>query len=147
MSCPLKNFALSGFKVVSRDIFLEDNLRCALRSCISFLLVNRYEKRDYHSYTFLFEDILNTWLRQRNLPLCYLLGKGVVKSRAHSPTFPSLHIRQNSFSNPSVTLPTSQFILQPFFRFSYVMSSSLIHLASRPCYFNIDEIGLTGAHH
>ena len=46
-------------------------------------------------------------------------------SRAHSPTFPSLHQRHNSFSNPSVALPTSQFILQPFFRFSYVTSSSL----------------------
>ena len=51
----------------------------------------------------------------------------------------SLHLRHNSFSNPSVVLPTSQltlqsfrcftytsqFILQPFFRFSYVTSSSL----------------------
>ena len=57
---------------------------------------------------------------------------------AHSPTFPSLHLRHNSFSNSSVALPTSQFILQPFncftqsqyilqpfFRFSYVTSSSL----------------------
>ena len=56
----------------------------------------------------------------------------------HSPTFPSLHLRHNSFSNPSITLPshssfynpsialpTSQFILQPFFRFSCVTSSSL----------------------
>ena len=42
---------------------------------------------------------------------------------AHSPTFPSLHLRHNSFSNPSVALPTSQFILQLFFRFSYVKSS------------------------
>ena len=31
----------------------------------------------------------------------------------------------SSFSNPSVASPTSQFILQPFFRFSYVTSSSL----------------------
>ena len=45
--------------------------------------------------------------------------------RAHSPTFPSLHLRHNSFSNPSVASPTAQFILQPFFRFSYVTSSSL----------------------
>ena len=57
---------------------------------------------------------------------------------AHSPNFPSLHLRPNSFSNPSVVYlhhssfsypsivsPTSQFILQPFFRFSYVTSSSL----------------------
>ena len=37
----------------------------------------------------------------------------------HSPTLPSLYLRHNSFSNSSVTSPTSQFILQPFFRFSY----------------------------
>ena len=37
---------------------------------------------------------------------------------------PSLYIRHSSFSNPSVALPTSQFSLQPFFRFSYVTSSS-----------------------
>ena len=30
-----------------------------------------------------------------------------------------------SFSNPSIASPTSQFILQPFFCFSYVTSSSL----------------------
>ena len=35
-------------------------------------------------------------------------------SRAHSLTFPSLHLRQNSFSNPSVALPTSQLIIQTF---------------------------------
>ena len=45
-------------------------------------------------------------------------------SSAHSPTFPSLHLSHNSFSNTSVASPTSQFILQPFFRFSYVTSSS-----------------------
>ena len=97
-------------------------------------------------------------------------------SRAHSPTFLSLHLRQNSFSNPSVTLPTSQvcsfsnlsdasptsqLILQPFRRFTYVTAHSptllflhlrhssfsnpsfasptsqalhLILLASRPCF-------------
>ena len=43
----------------------------------------------------------------------------------HSPTLPLLHLRHSSFSNPSVASPTSQFILQPFFRFSYVNNSSL----------------------
>ena len=43
----------------------------------------------------------------------------------HYPTVPSLYLRHSSFSNPSVTSPTSQFILQPFFRFSYATSSSL----------------------
>ena len=43
----------------------------------------------------------------------------------HSPTLPSLYLRHSSFFNPSVASPTSQFILQPFVRFSYVTSSSL----------------------
>ena len=42
-----------------------------------------------------------------------------------SPTLPSLYLRHSSLSNPSVASPTSQFILQPFVRFSYVTSSSL----------------------
>ena len=41
---------------------------------------------------------------------------------AHSPTLPSLHLGHNSFSNPSVALPTSQLILQPFRCFSYVIA-------------------------
>ena len=43
---------------------------------------------------------------------------------AHSPTFPSLHLRHKSFSNPSVVLPTSQLILQPFSCFTYVTAHS-----------------------
>ena len=35
---------------------------------------------------------------------------------AHSPTLSLLHLRHSSFSNPSVALPTSQLILQPFSR-------------------------------
>ena len=82
-------------------------------------------------------------------------------SRGHSPNFPSLHLRHNLFSNTSVALPTSQLILQPLRRFTYVTAHSptlplllhlrhssssnpsfaspasqalhLIHLASRPC--------------
>ena len=81
-------------------------------------------------------------------------------SSAHSSTFPSLHLHHNSFSNLSVTSSTSQLILQPFRRFTYVTAHSptlpllhlrhssfsnpsfaspmsqalhLIHLASRPC--------------
>ena len=41
-------------------------------------------------------------------------------SSAHSPTFPSLLLCHNSFSNPSVALPKSQLILQPFCCFTYV---------------------------
>ena len=51
-------------------------------------------------------------------------------SRAHSPTFPSLHLRHSSLSNHSVALP-SQLILQSFRRFTYVTSHPtlpLLHL-------------------
>ena len=44
--------------------------------------------------------------------------------RAHSPTFPSLHLRQRSFYNHSVALPTSQLILQHFSCFIYVTAHS-----------------------
>ena len=51
---------------------------------------------------------------------------------SHSPTLPSLHLRHISFSNPSVTSPTSRRILQPFRRFTYVTAHSptlpLLHL-------------------
>ena len=47
----------------------------------------------------------------------------------HSPTLPSLYLRHSSFSNPSVASPTSQLILQSSFRFSYVTTSSLVHLS------------------
>ena len=50
----------------------------------------------------------------------YLSSNSVV----HSPTFPSLYLRHNSFSNPSVASPTSQYI-QHLFIFFYVTSSSL----------------------
>ena len=43
--------------------------------------------------------------------------------------FQSLHLCHNSFSNPSVALPTSQFILQPFRCFIYVTADSLTLLS------------------
>ena len=46
------------------------------------------------------------------------------RSSAHSPSFPSFHLRHNSFSNPSLALPTSQLILQPFRCFTYVTAHS-----------------------
>ena len=47
-----------------------------------------------------------------------------LENGAHSPFFPSLHLRHNSFSNPSVALPTSQLILQPFRHFTYATTHS-----------------------
>ena len=53
-------------------------------------------------------------------------------SSANSPTFPSLHLRHSSFSNPSFTLPMSQLILQTFRCITYVTAHSpnlpLLHL-------------------
>ena len=48
---------------------------------------------------------------------------------AHSPTFQSLHLRQNSLSNPAVALPTSQHILQPFRCLTYITAHSLTLLS------------------
>ena len=57
---------------------------------------------------------------------------------AHSPTLPSLYLRHNSFSNSSVASPTSQFILQPFFRFSYVTGSSLTSPGEPPMHIYVN---------
>ena len=74
-----------------------------------------------------------------------LLGRNFTKfhSSAHSPNFPSLHLRHNSFTNPSVPLPTSQLILQPSFRFSYVTSSSLNSPGEPPMQVRDPEIPIT----
>ena len=47
-----------------------------------------------------------------------------VTAHSDSPSFPSLHLRHSSFSNPSLALPTSQLILQPFRCFTYVTAHS-----------------------
>ena len=86
------------------------------------------------------ERLENELCYDYNYELCSFSNLSVTSPTSplpHSPTFPSLHLRHSTFSNPSVTLPTSQlilqpfrslptsqFILQPFFRFSYVTSSS-----------------------
>ena len=60
----------------------------------------------------------------------------------HSPTLPSLYLRHSSFSNPSVASPTSQFILQPFFRFYYVTSSSLNSPGEPPMKENNKQVNI-----
>ena len=47
--------------------------------------------------------------------------------QAHSPSFPSLHLRHSSFTKISVSSPTSQLNLQPFPRFTYVTAHSPTH--------------------
>ena len=57
------------------------------------------------------------------LPIYNKLGD-IMGDSAHSPTFPSLHLRHSSFYNPSVALPTSQLILQPFRCFTNITAHS-----------------------
>ena len=47
-----------------------------------------------------------------------------VTAHSHSPSFPSLHLRHSSFSNPSLALLKSQLILQPSRCFTYVTAHS-----------------------
>ena len=49
-------------------------------------------------------------------------------------TFQSLHLRHSSFSNPSVALPTSQLILQPFRCFTYATAHSATLLSLLLCH-------------
>ena len=55
-------------------------------------------------------------------------------SRNNSPTFPSLHQCHSSFSNPSVALPTSQLILQPFSCFTNDTANSPTLLSLLLCH-------------
>ena len=54
-------------------------------------------------------------------------------SRAHSPTFPSLHLRHSSFSNPSLLHLCHSSFSNPSFASPASQALHLIHLASRPC--------------
>ena len=47
-----------------------------------------------------------------------------VTAHSDSPSFPSLHLRHSSLSDPSLALPTSQLILQPFRCFTYIRAHS-----------------------
>ena len=70
-------------------------------------------------------------------------------NKTNYPSFPLLHLRHSSFSKSSVALPTSQLILQPLFRFSYVTGSSLTSPGAPPMgsyhiqYFLSDSISST----
>ena len=66
--------------------------------------------------------LLSLLLRHKLIPQPH---RHLIYVTTHSPTLPSLFVTHSSFCNPSVASPTSQFILQPFFRSSYVTSSSL----------------------
>ena len=71
----------------------------------------------------------------------------IIFSSAHSPSFPSLHLRQSSFSNTSVALPTPQAhsptlallhlchssFSNPSFASRTSQTFHLRHLANRPC--------------
>ena len=59
-----------------------------------------------------------------------------VTAHSDSPSFMSLHLHHNSFSNPSLALPTSQLILQPFRCFTYVTAHSPTLLLLLLCSFS-----------
>ena len=48
----------------------------------------------------------------------------ITMSSDHSPTFPSLHLHQSSFCNPSGALPTSRLFLKHVRCFTYVTAHS-----------------------
>ena len=74
-----------------------------------------------HSPTLPSLYLRDSWMSRAHSPtLPSLFLRDSWMSGAHSPTLPSLYLRHNSFSNPSVALPTSQLILQPFRCFTYV---------------------------
>ena len=61
--------------------------------------------------------------------------------------FSSLHLRHNSFSNPSVALPTSQRILQPFRCFIYVTAHSPTLLSLLLCHWLFTSVTWRAAHY
>ena len=96
---------------------LLDHTQHKLYFCLISLLRNNVSNSVYinlrHSYINYY--FMGGWPGDRSEELM---------SRAHSPIFPSLHLRHSSFSNSSGALPTSQLILQPFRRFTYVTAHS-----------------------
>ena len=67
-------------------------------------------------------------------------------SSAHSPSFPSLHLRHSSFSNPSLASPASQLILQPFRCFTYVTAHSPTLLSLLLCHKIFTYVTWRAAH-
>ena len=61
-------------------------------------------------------------------------------------TFPSLHLRHSSFSNPSAALHTSQLILQSFRCFTYVATRSLTLLSLLLCHRIFTYVTWRAAH-
>ena len=67
--------------------------------------------------------VVTGFLNQVAYPIV-LMKLGGPRSKPYRPNFSSLHLRHSSFSNPSVALPTSQLILQPFRCSTYVTAHS-----------------------
>ena len=75
-------------------------------------------------FSLLLRHRLFTWLVAHVVCVCVCVCLCVCVYVCQS-SFPSLHLGRSTFSNPSVALPTSQFILQPFSRFTYGTAHSL----------------------
>ena len=86
------------------------------------------------------EGLENELCYDYNYELCSFSNLTVT---TNFPTLPWLYLCHSSFSNPSVASPSSQFILQLFFRFSYVTSSSLNSPGEPPMTISLFPICLT----
>ena len=107
------------------ELLYEFKLHCHLLGNLSIkssLFSQQWFQISRNSKHLIFYQYLWNMGPTRHLPF---KNNHIIMSSAHSPTFPSLHLRHNSFPNPSIALLTSQFILQPFFHLFYVTSSSL----------------------
>ena len=114
-----------------------------LRGCSIFAI---HATQDYHYWRYLcFHNSSFTREYQTETPWkvvgCFMTMHPQ-RSHAHRmgsfSNHPSLHLRHNSFPNPSVALPTSQLILQPFRCFTYVtaLSPTLLSLLLRHLLFS-----------
>ena len=87
---------------------------------------------------FFFHKFLNVWFQ--HLRSLSTIGGFVCRFTyvtAHSPTLLLLHLHYSTFSNPSVALPKSQLILQPFCCFTYITvhSQTLVALPTSQLIF------------
>ena len=82
---------------------------------------------------FCFSYVTGSSVKSSGEPPMYFRTLKYEQSRAHSPTFSSLPLHHSSFSNPSIALPTSKLILQPFCCFTYITvhSPTLLSLLLR----------------
>ena len=127
----LPHLFIPGSRVAVKDLPSSRTAALVPEFAVKYLSLGR--KPDDYIYIYIYikyedvnivmDDIILTNQEQAELILQTFCHFTYVTT--HSPTPKSLYLRHSSISNPSVASSTLQFILQPFFRFSYVTSSSL----------------------